>query len=140
VHVIVSVDELPVEVQIRTKAQHLWAEVFERLADRLGRAIRYGGLPQEPGATMGQHSAQDLLAQVIEASQGIAITEKLEVDLKELEESVASLQSQQATADLQLKIGKLAREVADAKAKTLMCGEYLNLWLESILEVLSPRL
>ena len=41
---------LPVEVQIRTELQDLWAQVFERLADRWGRAIRYGGELDEPDA------------------------------------------------------------------------------------------
>lgn len=44
VHVIVFPGNLPVEVQVRTELQHLWAQVFERLGDAWGRAIRYGGL------------------------------------------------------------------------------------------------
>jgi len=42
VHVIVSLDGITIEVQVRTMAQHLWADLMERLADRLGRQIRYG--------------------------------------------------------------------------------------------------
>jgi len=46
VHVIVSVRSLPVEIQIRTPLQHEWADLFEKLADRIGRNIRYGEPPQ----------------------------------------------------------------------------------------------
>ncbi|MEU5001047.1 RelA/SpoT domain-containing protein [Streptomyces sp. NPDC021622] len=42
VHVIVFPDGVPVEVQVRTRFQHNWAEVFEKLADLVGREIRYG--------------------------------------------------------------------------------------------------
>jgi ppGpp synthetase/RelA/SpoT-type nucleotidyltranferase len=41
VHVVARVDQLPVEVQVRTAWQHQWAESFEKIADRLGRSIRY---------------------------------------------------------------------------------------------------
>lgn len=37
VHVIVFVGPFPVEVQVRTYRQHLWSELFEKLADRVGR-------------------------------------------------------------------------------------------------------
>lgn len=42
VHVIVFPEGLPVEIQVRTRWQHEWAELFEKLADRVGRGIRYG--------------------------------------------------------------------------------------------------
>jgi ppGpp synthetase/RelA/SpoT-type nucleotidyltranferase len=45
VHVIVFPDGIPIEVQVRTRRQHEWAELFEKLADRLGRGIRYGEPP-----------------------------------------------------------------------------------------------
>jgi hypothetical protein len=48
VHVIVSLDGVSIEVQVRTLLQHLWANLMERLADRLGRQIRYGGAPVPP--------------------------------------------------------------------------------------------
>lgn len=48
VHVIVSFEDLSIEVQVRTVAQHLWADLMERLADRLGRGIRYGQDPVLP--------------------------------------------------------------------------------------------
>lgn len=45
VHIVVNVRGRPVEIQVRTGRQHQWAEVFEKVADKWGRAIRYGGAP-----------------------------------------------------------------------------------------------
>lgn len=53
VHVIVYVGTLPVEIQVRTELQHEWANTFEKLADFVGRDIRYGGSPDELGGTLG---------------------------------------------------------------------------------------
>ncbi|GHC73191.1 hypothetical protein GCM10007079_06910 [Nocardiopsis terrae] len=47
VHVIAYPDGLPVEIQVRTAWQHEWAEMFEKLADVLGRGIRYGEAPTD---------------------------------------------------------------------------------------------
>lgn len=48
VHVIVFVDGVPVEVQIRTELQNKWAQLIESLADKWGRGIRYGEPPENP--------------------------------------------------------------------------------------------
>jgi ppGpp synthetase/RelA/SpoT-type nucleotidyltranferase len=48
VHVIVCLDGVTIEVQVRTLLQHVWADLMERLADRLGRQIRYGEPPVPP--------------------------------------------------------------------------------------------
>lgn len=48
VHVVVVIDGLPAEIQVRTELQDLWAQAYERLGDRWGRAIRYGGEPDDP--------------------------------------------------------------------------------------------
>ena len=42
VHVVVTSHEAFVEIQVRTDLQAIWAEVYERLADTIGRGIRYG--------------------------------------------------------------------------------------------------
>ena len=44
-HVIVAVHGLAVEIQVRTRLQGLWADLFERTADTWGRQIRYGEPP-----------------------------------------------------------------------------------------------
>ena len=47
VHVIATLDEHLIEIQMRTQLQDLWAQAMERLADVAGREIRYGGAPQQ---------------------------------------------------------------------------------------------
>jgi ppGpp synthetase/RelA/SpoT-type nucleotidyltranferase len=46
VHVIVFPEDIAVEIQVRTRFQHEWADTFEKLADRIGRDIRYGAPPR----------------------------------------------------------------------------------------------
>lgn len=71
VHVIVYPDGYPIEVQIRTYWQHLWAELFERLADQYGRGIRYG----EPPITGGE-TATRVVDWMLEVSDQIAESEE----------------------------------------------------------------
>lgn len=42
VHVIVFIDSVPVEIQVRTQGQNTWAQIVEKLGDRWGRGLRYG--------------------------------------------------------------------------------------------------
>lgn len=70
-HVIVYPDGYPIEVQIRTEWQHLWAEWFERLADQYGRGIRYGDPPIGGG-----ESAQQIVQSLITLADQIAEAEE----------------------------------------------------------------
>jgi putative GTP pyrophosphokinase len=45
VHVIPKINGKEVEIQVRTVMQDLWAGVSERLADRAGIELKYGGTP-----------------------------------------------------------------------------------------------
>ena len=52
---------LPVEIQVRTQLQHVWAELSEKLADRYGMDVKYGGGPEAIYAHLAP--ASDLIAQ-----------------------------------------------------------------------------
>jgi len=43
VHVVAMAQDRPIEIQIRTEDQQLWAQLSERLSDSIDRAIKYGG-------------------------------------------------------------------------------------------------
>jgi ppGpp synthetase/RelA/SpoT-type nucleotidyltranferase len=70
-HVIVYPDGYPIEIQIRTEWQHMWAEWFERLADQYGRGIRYGDPP-----TRGGQSAAAMVESMIQMADQIAEAEE----------------------------------------------------------------
>lgn len=73
VHLVVRHGERRVEIQIRTALQNRWALLSERLADRFGNAVKYGGGPPE---------AQSLLQ---ETSAYAAEVEALEVELAQMD-------------------------------------------------------
>jgi ppGpp synthetase/RelA/SpoT-type nucleotidyltranferase len=72
-HVIVYPDGYPIEIQVRTEWQHVWAEWFERLADQYGRGIRYGEPPLSGGI-----SAQEMIDSLITLADQIAEAEESE--------------------------------------------------------------
>ncbi len=43
VHLLVQIESRCIEIQIRTQLQQLWAELSEKLADKFGIAVKYGG-------------------------------------------------------------------------------------------------
>ncbi len=47
IHVIATVHDLPVEIQVRTVIQHVWAQLSERLSDEIDAGLKYGGGPPE---------------------------------------------------------------------------------------------
>jgi ppGpp synthetase/RelA/SpoT-type nucleotidyltranferase len=78
VHVIVEVDQRFVEIQVRTTLQDLWAQVFERLADRWGRGIRYGDLPNDPDAQVVRgFTRREIVEQLMEQSERLHMLEEL---------------------------------------------------------------
>jgi ppGpp synthetase/RelA/SpoT-type nucleotidyltranferase len=86
-HLIADVDGSLVEIQVRTRLQHAWAEAFEKLADATGRGIRYGAQPDSEQA-----------ARVIELMMRIsAASSRLEAQQRSIAETVrdiASLESE----------------------------------------------
>lgn len=49
---IAYIETIPVEIQVRTKLEDAWAQIFESVADRWGRQMRYGDEPQNPDAAI----------------------------------------------------------------------------------------
>lgn len=47
VHIVVRHLGLPVEIQVRTALQHVWAELSEKLSDVVEPSVKYGGGPAE---------------------------------------------------------------------------------------------
>jgi putative GTP pyrophosphokinase len=45
VHVITRPTKRPIEIQVRTRLQQLWAELSEKAADKFGIEVKYGGGP-----------------------------------------------------------------------------------------------
>ena len=81
VHVVVRSANCWAEIQIRTALQHQWAEVFERLADRVGRQIRYGS---DPNAGPRFAAAQEAVQQMQDLSAQIAEIEDIRFGVRGL--------------------------------------------------------
>lgn len=71
VHVVVSLEGVNIEVQVRTVVQHFWADMMERLADHLGRQIRYGE-PPTPQSGVSQQVAEGVISSMMRFSDRIA--------------------------------------------------------------------
>lgn len=77
VHVIPEFDGKRVEIQVRTDRQNRWAQIVERLGDKWGRDIRYGGDPIEPDAMVQPGvTRRDVWHQLMEISELIDEAER----------------------------------------------------------------
>jgi hypothetical protein len=65
VHVIVRSQGCLVEIQVRTPMQDQWAQIVERLADVLGRQIRYGEPPTNPDAEVAPGTTRRQLVEML---------------------------------------------------------------------------
>jgi ppGpp synthetase/RelA/SpoT-type nucleotidyltranferase len=100
VHVIVKYEQWFVEIQVRTTLQDLWAQVFERLADRWGRGIRYGDLPNDPDAEVGSgYTRREIVELLMEQSERLHIAEELAVEFAEDER--AQVETDELAAELE---------------------------------------
>jgi ppGpp synthetase/RelA/SpoT-type nucleotidyltranferase len=86
------VDEKAVEIQVRTKLQHLWAEISERLSDLLDPGLKYGTGP-EPARELLQDTSQ-LIADFESLEQRNAPSVLSAADLDELDRQRADFRRQ----------------------------------------------
>lgn len=71
---------LPVEIQVRTELQDLWAQVTERLSDAWGRAVRLGGDPVEPDRPvpgLRDASRREVVGRLMRLAEEIGVVEEL---------------------------------------------------------------
>ncbi len=103
VHIIVNVSGYPVEIQVRTHLQDLWAQLLERLADRWGRQIRYGEPPNPDREGQSGPSRQAVLDSVMAVSERIDQQERLQAAMVKLNEELKGLVAkfEEAKLDLQ---------------------------------------
>jgi ppGpp synthetase/RelA/SpoT-type nucleotidyltranferase len=101
VHVIATLDERSIEIQVRTQLQDLWAQAMERLADEVGREIRYGGAPRTHGEDV---------ESLLNISNDIAQSEAMLTELNQMETELP--QPQRAASkqrELRLHIARIQR-------------------------------
>lgn len=80
VHLIVTVDGKPVEIQVRTLYQHLWAELSESAADRYGNQVKYGGeAPNRPEVRQTLDTLSEGLAELESAAPDVEESEAIRV-------------------------------------------------------------
>lgn len=95
VHVIVFTDGIPVEIQVRTELQDVWAQILERLADHWGRGIRYGEEPESPGAIVRvggrRETRREMLDSLGKLGELIDVLEVLRLDAYGFEDQFRNL-------------------------------------------------
>lgn len=109
VHVIVIHDGKAVEIQVRTKLQHLWAELSEKLSDLIDPAVKYGG---------GSEIVQKVLSNTSEMS---ALQEALEAQLAEHTSTLTGLpatvqhleESKQTAVKMQRELDAIRQRIHD---------------------------
>lgn len=72
VHLIVTHKGKQVEVQVRTNAQHFWAEISEKLADHFGQELKYGNGKQEALDFLSEFAAETVTLEKLQ-NQKIAL-------------------------------------------------------------------
>jgi ppGpp synthetase/RelA/SpoT-type nucleotidyltranferase len=78
VHLIVTVNGKPVEIQVRTLYQHLWAELSESAADRHGNQVKYGGdAPTRPDVRQTLDALSEALAELELAAPDVEESEAM---------------------------------------------------------------
>ena len=109
VHVVARYSGVPVELQIRTRHQHAWAESTERLADAWGRGILHGRPPGGGPALVAKRS--DALERWELASDRIA---KLEQETMRLTDLLSARILAAVQADTGLKVQDAAARLIQA--------------------------
>ena len=76
VHIIAEISGKPIEIQVRTSLQHLWAEVSEKSSDVLDPTIKYGGGSESWRNFLTKSSVSVALYEEFEKKHSIAVASK----------------------------------------------------------------
>ncbi len=98
VHVIVEISEKPIEIQVRSWLQHLWAELSEKLSDVRDPGIKYGAGPYAwqlfltriSAVVARAEEAEVAMADLISLIPSKAETDKVPFDWLQLETAIES--------------------------------------------------
>ncbi len=99
VHLIIKIDEKLVEVQVRTILQHNWAELSEKLSDKIDPSIKYGG---------GNKMTQELL---LKMSRNFEHYEKIEIDMTNTFQDVTEESQKKVLKNQRDEMEKLKQEM-----------------------------
>ena len=109
-----------VEVQVRTQAQHRWAQVSEKLADQLDPSVKYGGGPQWATKALESYS------------ETVKVCEELERQHHHLSHLATEMRQHTTDAATTSERERLAKEAADLDAQVREQRMTLERELESI--------
>lgn len=121
VHVIVSSQlDRVVEIQLRTQAQHRWAQVSEKLADLLGLDVKYGGGPRWAKEALESYS------------ETVKTSEALERQHHQMLHDALDLRQRTSDASTTTEHEKLKRYAEDLESKVATQRAVLAIALEDI--------
>lgn len=127
VHVIAKVSGLPVEIQVRTSLQHLWAELSEKLSDVVDPSLKYGGGPDE---------AKRMLSDAAEAVAGL---EENEVELSDLRLRVERLAEARLPEQQAQELNEMKQRLSVEHAKTAVRRRELADILSDVIRSMKKR-
>jgi ppGpp synthetase/RelA/SpoT-type nucleotidyltranferase len=138
VHLVVTVQDLPVEIQIRTQSQDLWAQIVESLGDRWGRQIRYGEPPLEPDRPLDakiKATRRDLWDLVVSLSERTDAVERFQQAVAEIGSSHDRIASTVAEMDVEAAEHVLDEETVRLKASLAQAEQELSKDLEMLVSI-----
>ena len=118
IHVVVSIDQILMEVQVRTPLQDSWAQMIEDLADSWGRGIRYGEDPLNPDAQVPGGklvaSRRQVVSFVGRLSEIVAMIETTRTETQHLTRLIAQFETSYGAVSEEVTLGAaLSKETRD---------------------------
>lgn len=127
VHVVASISEKLVEIQVRTSLQHLWAELSEKFSDVYDPSIKYGG---------GEEWVRQVLA---DASKSVATLEKNLMDLEETQTGLVKIEHSDTSKGLEAEISQLQGRTAKMRAEIQHTEKQLIIAFDNAISKLAKR-